>query len=68
MSLRCALCGRPVLHPVVLIGQLPVGPKCARRAGLMEPARRKVGSLQLFRGKFVRPAVPQNLELFEVAE
>ena len=64
MKQHCALCGRPVFNPSVLIGQLPVGPKCARRAGLVEIARKKVGSLSIPRMKFKRPAAPSNLELF----
>ena len=65
MKQHCALCGRPVLNPAVLIGQLPVGPTCARRAGLVELARKKVGSLTLPRVKLKRPAPQENLELFE---
>lgn len=65
MTHRCALCGRPVLNPAVLIGQLPVGPRCARRAGLVELARKKVGSLSIPRITFRRPARQENLELFE---
>lgn len=64
MKQHCALCGRPVLNPAVLVGREPVGPKCARRAGLVELARRKVGSLSVPRTKFKRPAAPSNLELF----
>lgn len=64
MKHYCCLCGRPVLNPAVLIGQLPVGPKCARRAGLVELARKKVGSPSIPRAKFTRPAAPSNLELF----
>ena len=64
MKPRCALCGRPVLNPAVLIGQLPVGPRCARRAGLVELAKKKVGALALPRVRFKRPAPQQNLELF----
>lgn len=64
MKPRCCLCGRLVLNPAVLIGQLPVGPTCARRAGLVELARKKVGSLSIPRAKFTRPAAPSNLELF----
>ena len=65
MKLRCALCGRPVLNPAVLVGREPVGPKCARRAGLVELAHRKVGQLSFPRLKFKRPAPQENLELFE---
>ena len=64
MKPRCALCGRPVLNPAVLIGQLPVGPRCARRASLVELARKRVGSLSLPRAKFARPKPHENLELF----
>ena len=64
MKQHCALCGRPVLNPAVLVGREPVGPKCARRAGLVELARRKVGSLSVPRTKFKQPAAPSNLELF----
>jgi len=31
----------------IYIGQLPVGPQCARRAGLVEAARRCRGALRL---------------------
>ena len=64
MKPRCCLCGRPMLSPAVLIGQLPVGPRCARRAGLVELARKKVGALALPRARVKRPADPSNLELF----
>lgn len=43
MRLYCALCGRPMDQAAVLIGNLPVGPTCAKRAGLMTLARRKSG-------------------------
>ena len=64
MKPRCALCDRPMLNPAVLIGSLPVGPKCARRAGLLELARKRVGRLSFPCTKFKRPAAPSNLELF----
>ena len=68
MKFRCALCGRPVLNPAVLIGQLPVGPRCARKAGLVELARKRVGSLSFPKVRFTRPAPQENLELFEEIE
>lgn len=40
---RCALCGRVTLNPAVMIGQHPVGPKCAKRAGLLSLAQRRIG-------------------------
>lgn len=45
--MRCALCSHPLLYPEVFIGLLPVGPRCARRAGLVELARKKSGVLRL---------------------
>lgn len=66
--MRCALCGRPVLNPAVLIGQLPVGPVCARRAGLVELARKRTGSLSLPKVRFTRQATPETLDLFAEVE
>jgi hypothetical protein len=43
MTNCCALCGRITLHPAVLIAGHPVGPKCAKKAGLMPLAQRKGG-------------------------
>ena len=37
MKTRCALCGRLTFHPAVFVGVEPIGPKCARRAGLLDP-------------------------------
>jgi hypothetical protein len=65
MKLRCALCGRPVLNPAVLVGREPVGSKCARRAGLLELARKRVGRLSLPSVKYLRSKPQENLELFE---
>ena len=65
MKPRCALCDRPMLNPAVLIGALPVGPKCAKRAGLLELARKRVGRLSLPSVKCRRPDPQENLELFE---
>ena len=45
--MRCALCNHPLLYPEIYIGLLPVGPRCARRAGLVELARKKSGVLRL---------------------
>ena len=41
---RCARCGRVTLHPAVVIGVLPFGRVCARKAGLVEPKRRSRAS------------------------
>lgn len=53
LMMRCALCGRRMADAAVLIGALPVGPKCAVRAGLLDRARRGLGALRLG-GKVVR--------------
>jgi hypothetical protein len=42
-SMRCVLCGRPTFTALVFIAGHPVGPKCARRAGLVGLAERGVG-------------------------
>lgn len=65
MTFRCALCGRPVLNPAVLVGREPVGPKCARRAGLVDLARKRAGQLSFPRLKFKRSAQQENLNLFD---
>lgn len=57
MSLHCALCGRVTLHPAVMIGTYPVGPKCARRAGLMPMATRKTGLVVPVTGRRSVPKV-----------
>lgn len=36
----CCLCSRPLRLATVFIGPYPVGPVCARRAGLVEVAQR----------------------------
>ena len=41
--LTCSLCSRPLQAAAVLIGDLPIGPLCARRAGLVKLARDKRG-------------------------
>lgn len=52
----------------VLIGTHPVGPKCARRAGLVELSRRKGGLVFAATGhKTAVRQDDQTLDLFEVA-
>ena len=48
-----------------MIGALPIGPTCARKAGLLELARKKSGALRLARRAAVthRPD-PETLDLF----
>lgn len=67
--MRCALCGRPVLNPAVLIANLPVGPVCAKRANLLAPAKKRIGRLSLPAGPRVkRPSAPDTLDLFAELE
>ncbi|MBB5271532.1 hypothetical protein [Quisquiliibacterium transsilvanicum] len=64
----CALCGRPMEQAAVLIGTMPVGPKCAQRAGLMPLAQRKSGLVfPVLRRKVVKPQQPQTLDMFPEA-
>ena len=41
---RCARCGRATFSPAVVIGTQPFGRVCARKAGLIEPKRRRRAS------------------------
>lgn len=66
MKSYCALCGRPMDQAAVLIGTLPVGPKCAQRAGLMPLAKRKGGLVfPVTRRQIVRPNLPETMDMFE---
>ncbi len=50
----------------VLIGNMPVGPVCARRAGLLQLAKRRTGLVfPVARSAAPRAPVPQNLDLFD---
>ena len=59
---RCASCGRPIFNPAVLIGRAAFGPTCAKKAGLLQPKRRKVA----LQGD--AKTDPLTLELFEEVE
>jgi hypothetical protein len=53
----------------VLIGTLPVGPVCARKAGLMLLSRRKTGLVfPVVRRRLAKPQCPQTHDLFEEQE
>lgn len=58
------MCGRPTV-PFVLIGREAVGPKCARKAGLVPSKATKGSRLRFVREKPPREAIPQTLDLFE---
>lgn len=67
--MHCALCGRPMQQAAVLIGNHPVGPKCAQRAGLMPLAQRKSGLVfPVIRRRIEKPKQPQTADLFEEVE
>ena len=67
--MNCAFCNRPMRQAAVMIGALPIGPTCARKAGLLELARKKSGVLRLAKPSTgPRRPDPQTLDLFaEVA-
>ena len=67
--MRCAFCNRPMMAAAVFVGAMPIGPTCARKAGLLEMARKKAGVLRLARPSIgVRRADPQTLDLFAEVE
>lgn len=69
MTLRCAFCNRPMLAAAVFVGAMPIGPTCARKAGLLELARRKAGALRLARPcTSPRRPDPQTMDLFAEVE
>ena len=67
--MKCAFCNRPMQAAAVLVGAMPIGPTCARKAGLLELARKKAGVLRLARPSAgPRRPDPETLDLFaEVA-
>lgn len=62
--MRCVLCGRAMRQPAVLIGQMGVGPKCALRANLMEPSRKRQGSVRLHHKTPVVREDDKTMDLF----
>lgn len=62
--MRCALCGRVTLHPAALIGAMPVGPVCARRAGLTKPRKRKSAAVVVLKRTKGRATKGTTMELF----
>lgn len=63
--MKCALCNRPLEVATVKIGLLPVGPKCAKRAGLIELARKRQGAVRLFQSSAVKRENQKTLPLWE---
>ena len=64
--MKCVLCSRPLNTAAVLVGIYPVGPKCARRSGLMPLAARRTGLVKpgpMYRSHATRQELAQ-LDLF----
>ena len=67
--MRCAFCNRSMQAAAVFVGALPIGSTCAKRAGLLELARKKAGVLRLARPcTGPRRADPETLDLFDKVE
>jgi len=65
MRLICCLCGRPTT-PAAMIGSMAVGPKCARKANLLDPKQRK-GSVVILKRKRKEEG-PETRDLFDNLE
>ena len=67
--MRCAFCNRPMMAAAVFVGAMPIGPTCARKAGLLELTRKKARALCLAR-PFTSPRRPdpETLDLFAEVE
>ena len=59
--MNCILCGRKT-QPAVMLGDKAVGPKCARKAGLIERGRRMQGMVRLV-APVRRARDPETLDL-----
>jgi hypothetical protein len=66
MKMTCALCGRPT-EPAVMIGNEAIGPKCARKSGLMGVKIRAAGRVRILGRRTVKEEGPQTMDLFEEA-
>ena len=63
--MKCAFCNRHLQAAAVFVGTMPIGPTCAKRAGLLELARKKAGVLRLARPIAVaRRTDLETLDLF----
>ena len=63
----CALCGRRTTKPAVLIGPEAIGPVCARRAGIIQAAKKsgKLSRVQLFSRSHAQSGDTKTRDLFE---
>jgi hypothetical protein len=66
VKLRCALCGRDTL-PFAFIGALAIGPKCAKRAGIV-PTKARKGSSVRFAKPVKRARGAQTIDMFDNLE
>lgn len=67
--MQCIFCGRKMDQAAVLIGEYPVGSTCAKRAGLLELAKKKGGLVfPVVRRHLAKPGVPTTLDLFAEVE
>ena len=67
--MRCAFCNRSMQAAAVFVGAMPIGPTCARKAGLLELARKKTGVLRLVgRAAVAHRPDPETLDLFAEVE
>ena len=67
--MKCAVCNRPMQAAAVWVGAMPIGPTCARKAGLLELARKKAGVLRLAgRAAVAHRPDPETLDLFAEVE
>jgi len=65
--MKCVLCGRGLKQAAVYIGEMAIGPKCARRAGLMPLAVRKTGAVRPGPA-YKRSATRQELDQLDLFE
>ena len=63
MRPRCCFCNRPT-EPFLMIGDRAVGPKCARRAGLLPDKMPKSTGIRFLKITY-KTKSSQNLDLFE---
>lgn len=63
----CAICGRSTAKPAVLIGSEAIGPTCARRAGLIQAAKKsgKASRVRLFARSTALREDMRTRDLFE---
>ena len=69
MIAKCAMCGRPT-EPYAWIGAEALGPKCARKIGIVPSSSLPKGSAVRFSKKAKKAAerVPETMDLFEELE